>query len=248
MNSEMSGTEFWKKQIAPFSWSQTFENNVLTVRKYLVEQKRRAWLTEVLRYLPEGHRFETTVYLIMGYDNIVYEEDVAINLGSRHFNVDQRESLYYLIHELAHAGYFNYQAMPELRKMRTIGDLLKVTRVLTHLEGMGVISALRKRMNDRGFLDKDYQVLRDISERSKRVTEYFKIISSLERNLDVKLQAQHMRVFEKMSGRKTRLWYITECYMAQQIENKCGIQTLRQLVIEGADEFFNVYSEIKNRS
>jgi hypothetical protein len=211
-----------------------------------VDQKRKTWLSEVLRYLPEGHRFDTTVYLIVGYDNIVFKEDVALNLNHPHFHVDQRESMYYLIHELAHAGYFRYRSMPQLRKMCTNSDLLKVIHILTHLEGMGVISALRKRTNDNGFLDRDYQVLMDASERSKRVTGYFRILSKLECKPHLKLKTEHLRVFEKMSGRKTRLWYLTGCYMAQQIEKKCGIETLRQLVIKGADEFNKVFGEIQN--
>jgi len=210
-----------------------------------VGQKRKAWLTEVPWYLPEGHRFDTTVYLIVGYDSIVFREDVALNLNHPHLHADQRESVYYLIHELAHAGYFQYHSMPQLRKICANSDLLKVTRNLTHLEGMGVISALRKRTNDNGFLGRDYQVLMDASEISKRVTEYFRILSKQECKPHLKLKTEHIRVFEKVSGRKTRLWYITGCYIGKQIEKKCGIKTVRHLVIKGADEFFKVYNEIQ---
>ena len=97
MNSKMSGTEFWKKQLARFRWSQRLEDTILAVKNYLVDQNGKTWLTEVLRYLPEGHRFDTTVYLIVGYDSIVFREDVALNLNHPHFHVDRRESMYYLI-------------------------------------------------------------------------------------------------------------------------------------------------------
>jgi len=246
MNSKISGTKFWKKQFARISQTKSFEDNIQAVGKYLIEENQKTWLTEVLRYLPEGHTFNTTVYLIAGYDNIVFKEDIALDLSFTQFHVDQRESLYYLIHELAHAGYLRYHNMPELRRMRTIGDLIEVTRFLTHLEGMGVVSAFRKRTNDNGFLDRDYQVLMSASERSKKVKEYFGILSKLERNPDAELKNQHVKTFERMSGKKTRLWYITGCYIAQQIENKCDLETLKQLVIKGADEFFKVYSEIED--
>jgi hypothetical protein len=246
MDSKTTENRFWKKQLARVSWTQEFEDNIWAVRKFLLEQEEASYLGEVLRYLPKGHSFNTIVYLVVGYDNIVFGEDVALNLSFWQFHADKRESVYYLIHELAHAGYFKYHDMPQLREMRSINDLLRVIRVLTHLEGMGVISAFRKRTVDNGFLDRDYQVLMNDAERKRRVEEYFRALTKLERNSRRMLKTQHLTVFNKMSGRKTRLWYITGCHMAQQIERSYGIETLRKLIIKGAEEFFRSYNKIKN--
>jgi hypothetical protein len=51
-----------------------------------------------------------------------------------------------------------------------------------------------------------------------------------------------------MSGRATRLWYITGCHMAQRIEQECGVETLRNLVKKGYDEFFETYRNLENPS
>ena len=184
---------------------------------HLLNQAETKWLAEVLRFLPRGHFFNTTVYLNVGYDNIVFGEDVALNLNSRQFNLDKRESVYYLIHELAHAGYVRYHPLPELRNVKTNRELLKVVKFLTHLEGMGVISALKLRILEGGLLDNDYKILLNDAERVRRVGHYFRLVSKLESNLDKEVNESRLQILEKMSGKETRLWYITGCHMAQEI-------------------------------
>ena len=49
-----------------------------------------------------------------------------------------------------------------------------------------------------------------------------------------------------MSGRTTRLWYITGCHMAQRIEEERGVETLRQLVKRGPQEFFETYRTLRD--
>lgn len=138
--------------------------------------------------------------------------------------------------------------MPRLDRMRTVADLLGAIRFLTQLEGMGVISALRKRTNEKGLLDRDYQVLMNASDRRKRVAEYFRILKNLEASRNAQLKSKHFGILDRMSGRETRLWYIAGCYMAQQIESKYGIETLKQLVVIGANEFFTLYEEVDKRA
>ena len=81
----------------------------------------------------------------------MFGENVALNLNIRQFHADHREAVYYLIHELAHAGYLRYHRMPELASAKTLGDLSAIVKFLTHLEGMGVISSLRLRTREEGF-------------------------------------------------------------------------------------------------
>lgn len=49
------------------------------------------------------------MYLIVGYDNIVCGEDAALTLTSKQLQIDNREAIYCLIHELAHGDYFEYR-------------------------------------------------------------------------------------------------------------------------------------------
>jgi hypothetical protein len=243
-SSRMTIKRFWVSQLSKVFWSSKLERDVNAVKTYLLEQEESKWLGEVLRYLPENHVFNTTVYLNLGYDNIVFGEDVALNLNFHQFNVDKREAMYYLIHELAHAGYVRYHPLPKLEGIRTNKDLLSVVKYLTHLEGMGVMSALRLRISEDGLLDNDYKTLLNGFERARRINQYFDLLNKLKSDLNKKIDVSPTRVFEIMSGKETRLWYITGCHMAKEIEKHYGTETLGKLVKQGSEAFFKSFSEI----
>jgi len=245
--TKMAIEEFWREKLSRTFWSRQLESNVNAVQMHLQNQDEKEWLQEILRYLPEGHVFNTTSYLILGYDNVVFGENVALNMSFEQFHLDRRESTYYLIHELAHAGYVRYHPLPELWNIRTVRELLDVVKFLTHLEGMGVISALRLRISQGGTLDGDYRTLLDDAETARRVNQYFKILGDIESDLNKALEECDFQVFEEMSRKNTRLWYITGCHMAQEIEKRFGIEMLRKLVEQGSREFFNKYYEIGDR-
>jgi hypothetical protein len=246
MGSTSTISEFWKKNLESTVWNVDLETAINDVREYLTSRQESEWLDALLNYLPEGHVFRTTVYMIVNYDNVVYGENVALNLNFSQFHIDRREVVYYLIHELAHAGYFRYRQMPELAKMKTFKDLSDAVKLLTHLEGMGVISPMKMRFKEGGLLDSDYRVLLNDVERKRRVRDYFRILSKLEDKPDQELRKKDLHVLEQMSGRPKRLWYITGCHMAEEIEQKCGVETLRNLVKEGYRKFFEKYRNIEN--
>jgi hypothetical protein len=239
--------EFWTEQLSRTPWSSKLANNITTIKTYLFNQEKEKWLNEVLRYLPKGHFFNTTVYLNVGYDSIVFGENIALNLNSDKFKLDKRESVYYLVHELAHAGYVRYHPLPELGKIKTKKELSNVIKFLTHLEGMGVISALRLRISERGLQDNDYKVLLNNTEKARRVRHYFRLLREVDNSPKEEVDRLRSQVFEKMSGKETRLWYITGCHIAQEIEKHRGIETLRKLVEQGSEEFFNTYQELEDK-
>jgi hypothetical protein len=138
--------------------------------------------------------------------------------------------------------------MPDLAGMRTIGDLLYVVRLLTHLEDMGVVSPMKLRRKEGGLLDNDYKVLLDEVETNRRIHEYFCILSGLEKSRSQELRKQDFQVLEQMSERTTRLWYITGCRMAQRIRESRGIETLRHLVKKGPQEFSESYRSLNESS
>lgn len=245
IDSETTIKTFWKRNLEHIHWTDQFENSVATLIEYLNSIPKSDWLNVVLGYLPEEHIFKTTVHLIIGYDNIVYGEDVALNLNSKQFHYDNREVIYYLIHELAHAGYFRYHPMPKLAKINATADLLDTVKLLTQLEGMGVISPLKLRLKEGGLLDNDYKVLLDHDERNRRVRDYFKILTNLETKQSQESSEHILQVLEQMSGRSARLWYITGCHMAQRIEQEQGTTKLRDLVEKGYGEFFETYHAIE---
>jgi hypothetical protein len=246
IRSRSTISDFWKKDLERIVWSGQLETSIKAAIDYLMSRRESQWLNEVLGYLPEGHVFKTTVYLIGGYDNVVYGKDVALNLGFKKFHADHREIVYYLIHELAHAGYFKYHRMPDLAGIRTVGDLSDVVKLLTHLEGMGVISPFRLRIKEGGLLEDDYTVLLNEAERDRRVHDYFAVLSELDSRPKQKVRKEDFQIFETMSGKTTRLSYITGCHMARKIEEECGIETLRDLVKKGHEDFFRAYREVEN--
>jgi hypothetical protein len=243
-SSTLTIEEFWKKEMERIDWNAQLETSVEEIIQFLKAQERQ-WSASVLTYLPRGHIFNTTVYLIGGYDNIVYGEDVALNLNSRKFQTDHREAAYYLIHELAHAGYFRYRPMPDLARLRTMTDLLEAVELLTHLEGMGVVSPFKLRMKEHGLFDDDYKVLLNENERRARVQEYFTSLSRLKKDPNRKLCKDDYQILDHFSAGPKRLWYIAGGHMALKIEELYGTATLQKIVKKGHAMFFRTYEEIE---
>jgi hypothetical protein len=136
-----------------------------------------------------------------------------------------------------------YHVLPQLENFNTNRELLNVVKFLTHLEGMGVLSALRLRISEGSLLDNDYKVLLNDMERKRRINQYFELFDKLKSNPDQKVEEPPTRIFGKMSGRETRLWYITGCHIAQEIEKRHGREILSELVRLGSEAFFDTYLE-----
>ncbi len=239
MDTRTHAEEFWAARFAGADESTI--RNAAEVRGYLLAQDVGRWLPGVLDYLPEGHRFDAAVYLNIGYDNVALGGDVALNLGHAPFHEDRREAIYYLMHELAHAGYLAYHGMPDLTAPATWGGLAANVRFLTHLEGMGVITPLRLRAEEGGLGDSDYVALGDPVERRRRVRAYFTRLERLEGSPDRKVADSDLGVYGEFSDRPDRLWYVAGCHMAQAIEEAQGRAALRGLVRVGCDAFFDAY-------
>jgi hypothetical protein len=71
------------------------------------------------------------------------------------------------------------------------------------------------------------------------------VLSRLENRRSQELCKDDFQVFDDMSGRTTRLWYVIGCHMAQKIERECGVKTLRHLVKRGCKEFFKTYRSLE---
>ena len=242
MDEQTSAEDFWAARLA-----KTDENalsKASAVKEYLLAQDRTRWLPSVLDYLPKEHRFDSTVYVNLGYDNVAYGCNVAMNLGHAPFHVDNREAVYYLMHELAHAGYLHYHMIPDLKAPVTWGELAANVRFLTHLEGMGVITPFKLRAVESGLGDPDYLALGDLTERRRRVATYFAKLARLEGSPLRNAAESDLGVYGEFSEKPLRLWYVVGCHMAQAIEAARGRAVLRELVHLGSDAFFGVYREV----
>ena len=245
MNLQESIGGFWEEELRRVNWSRRLATSIEENVDYL-KARRKAWIEAALRYLPRGHAFSSKVYMIGGYDNVIYGENVALNLANERFVDDHREAVYYLIHELAHAGYFRYRAMPDLAGIRTLGELAETVKLLTHLEGMGVLSPFTLRMKEGGLSDNDYQVLLNQGQRRARVREYFRRLGELENEPDREIREPDYRILGDLSRRPKRLWYIAGCHMAMRIEERYGIRELQAGVKKGHGAFFEAYARIED--
>ncbi len=246
MDSSTSSEEFWTREMGKIHDSKEVLENISATRDYLRSQSESRWLPGVLEYLPTGHIFDVTVYLNLGYDNIAYGKDVALNLNYKPFNEDHREVVYYLMHELAHAGYLRYHKMVDLATPKTRRDLASNVMFLTHLEGMGVLTPIRLRSEEGWFLDPDYIALGDPVERKLRVLTFFEKLGNLLREPDREIGSSDLSIYDQFSGRPLRLWYVAGCHMAQRIEEKSGVTVLRELVRKGSIAFFEAYRSIQD--
>lgn len=145
------------------------------------------------------------------------------------------------MHELAHAGYLGYHEMPGLASPRTWGELAGNVMFLTHLEGMGVLTPLRLRVEEGGLSDPDYVALGDSAETGRRVRTFFEELGRLEGEPNRVVEEGDLDVYDRFSGRPLRPWYVAGCHMAQAIEAERGAETLRELVREGSGAFFEAY-------
>ena len=112
---------------------------------------------------------------------------------------------------------------------------------------MGVITPIAMRVREGGLLDEDYRVLSDKEETLRRVRKYFEVLSELEKDSMCETTGLIPEVYDKLSCRPLRLWYITGCHMALTIDSIYGSYELHSLVEKGCDAFFKRYREIKAR-
>ncbi len=244
MDTKTTTEKFWAARLSKYN-SETVEY-AHAVSDYLLTQEKSHWLSGVLDYLPEGHSFDSTVYLNIGYDNIAMGGDAALNLAYPPFHVNHREAIYYLMHELAHAGYLTYHETPNLVAPKTFSDLAANVRFLTQLEGMGVITPLRLRTEEGRLNDPDYLTIRDPIELRRRMHTYLEKYRLLEYEQGRAVKPEDLRVYDNFSRKPLRLWYVAGCHMAQVIEEVQGRDTLRELVRVGCDAFFNAYLGISD--
>jgi hypothetical protein len=245
MDTKMTPGEFWARILGRISDAEVSIRNASAVREHILSQSRSRWLPGVLEYLPRAHAFDAIVYLNLGYDNVAYEGNVALNLNHLPFHTDHREAVYYLMHELAHAGYLTYNRMPDLSAPNTYGALAGNVMFLTQLEGMGVLTPLRLRAAEGGLGDPDYVALGDPVERCGRVHAYFEKLARLEDRPNREVVECDLEFYNQFSGRPRRLWYVAGCHMAQVIEAERGIDVLRELVRKGSGAFFDEYRGIR---
>jgi len=198
---------------------------------------------EIPKYLPRSYNLKCKLYLGIGYDiGIAYQGNAMINVGNSIFHKNNRELPFFAMHELHHVGFFSFQPLNfSLASIKTTENLIDAIRYLTHLEGLATYApfSLRKRYNEVSFFD--YQILMNPEKRKIFTYEYFRILSELEHKREKPLGEADFNILEVMSGQNKRLWYVTGCHMAEEIDKHFGREILIQTILDGPESFFKYY-------
>ena len=203
------------------------------------------WIEDSLRYLPEGFRYQGTLFLTFGYDiGVAFGHNASLNCARPHFEARPRELTYYAIHELHHVGFMSYQPPPRLAELKTCDDLLRLVEYSTQLEGMAVLAAYERRREEHALADDgDYVALQDEQRMVSDETKYFEEFNYLKGRSGQKADADAWAVIDRMSSGE-RLWYRVGARMAQRIEQVSGRSALLELVKKGPSSFLATYQAV----
>ncbi len=203
------------------------------------------WVGDVLRYLPDGFRFKSRLFLTYGYDiGVAFPPNASLNGVSTHFDGHPREILYYAIHELHHVGFMMLRPPPRLADMKTRGDVLKAVEYLTQLEGLAVWAAYERRRNEGALSeDGDYAALADEERMRKDEALYWGYFESLKKNPSEPADGEARAALERLSGGE-RLWYRVGARMAARIEQTLGRAALVALIGKDPGRFFQAYRSV----
>lgn len=249
-NTNASRFDFWRSILTDaLKEKRSFENRIQSNLTY-IESNEGVFLSaiqETAEYLPPDYNFQTRLNLILGYDiGIVSRGEAMLNIEHPHFSAEKRELVYMAMHELHHVGYTDYNPIYSLSDLQTLDDLRHAIRYSTHLEGLAVYAPLDRRISENGLGHEDYQFLVDSHKRQSRVREYFEILEALDKSRNRELNDSDFEILEKMSGRGSRLWYVTGAHMCKTIDEELGREALTETIQGGPNSFFAVYDKATN--
>ena len=194
---------------------------------------------ELEEYMPHGLEIGCRLYAVVGYDvGVVSEGDAYLNLAHPVY-ADQRELVYFAMHELHHVSYTRLQPIYSFSGLRTTVDLLGAAMYSTHLEGLAVYAAYGKRFREAGLNHLDYRLYGDKRERDRIVEEYFGILDELRCEPVRSLREDDFGLIERLSGE--RLWYVAGLHMAKTIDERLGRERLNETMRRGPGSFFEAY-------
>ena len=204
------------------------------------------WVEDTLRYLPGDFRFHGTLFLTFGYDiGVAFSPNASLNCAHPHFKEHPRELTYYAIHELHHVGFMTYRPPPRVSELKTCNDLLGLVEYSTQLEGIAVLAAYRRRLQEHALDDDgDYVALQDEQRIQHDKARYFEDFNYLQKCANQVADANAWAVIDRMSSGE-RLWYRVGASMAQRIEQVSGRSKLLDLVKTGPASFVEAYRAVE---
>ncbi|MHA1199222.1 MAG: DUF5700 domain-containing putative Zn-dependent protease [Candidatus Heimdallarchaeaceae archaeon] len=242
--------EFWRKIIE--REREKGEEHFSAIRSclaYIDENEDALFehLEELRKYLPDDFVFDCTLYLEVGYDiGIVADGDALLNVGHPIFHKNKRELIYFALHELHHVGYTHYNALDiSFAAIQTRADLVEIIEKLTHLEGTATyaIKEIREKESQISFFD--YEVLFDVEKLTESNKQYFELYDKYRYSKNLMIEESDLDVFEIMSGKEKRLWYVTGAHIAEGIDRMLGRGELNQTIVNGPNTFFEKFFKLR---
>ena len=238
---------FWRN-IADEFFNQENGNRINSALEFLEENKGlfASSINEVAEYLPKDLQLECKLYTMVGYDvGIVSEGSALLNIAHSYFEENPCELIFIAMHELHHVGYVHYNPIFSFAELERLSDLKDAVRYSTHLEGLAVYAPLRKRVETGCIVHEDYSALMDEEIVEQRMMQYFDLVTELERKSDRTITDDDFGIFDPMSAKGKRLWYVTGAYMAKMIDERLGRKVLIDTVRQGPNSFFNLYNSVR---
>ncbi len=237
---------FWRSIVADH-FNQEMKIRITSAIEFLEENKDlfASTMGEVTEYLPKELQMECILYTMVGYDiGIVSESSAFLNIAHPFFKENPCELIFISMHEVHHVGYIHYNPTFSFSELKRISDLRDAVRFSTHLEGLAVYAPLRRRLETRCIGHEDYSALMDEEIAKQRKVQYFDLVQELERTSDRTITDDDFEIFEPMSAKGKRLWYVTGAYMAKSIDEKLGREALIDTIRQGPDSFFDIYNSV----
>ena len=238
---------FWRNIVDEF-FNQAMRNRINTALEFLEENKGlfASSINEVAEYLPKDFQLECKLYTMVGYDiGIVSEGSAFLNIAHPFFEENPCELIFMSMHEVHHVGYVHYNPTFSFSELERLSDLRNAVRYSTHLEGLAVYAPLRKRVEAGCIVHEDYSALMDEEIAEQRRMQYLDLVTELERMSDRTITNDDFEIFEPMSAKGKRLWYVTGAYMAKMIDERLGRKVLIDTVGQGPRSFFDLYNSVR---
>lgn len=203
-------------------------------------RNRDRWTWELLRMLPEAHRFsQATLYFTLGYDVGVVSDrwSASVNLAHPYLMENPRHVEYFIIHELHHVGFLAYHDLPRIRDIRSREQLRDLVQGLVHLEGLGTYAPWRLRQKDE-TLDAvpDYVTLQDdttMADLEIRFWQLYRGLDDLPDEVDPETVIHQLTLF----GDQHKLFHLVGCRFAQRIHHLYGLKRLRATIPGNSEGF-----------
>ena len=237
-----------------FSGVGTLDGNREQVAAVLdhVRANEGAWTGEIERQLaritPDADRSEVDVYLGIGYSlGVGLEPGAYLNLAAPLFLDRPREVLYAAIHESSHVVYErSHHSRSELgpEDFETREGQQRVFDTVFHTEAFATYTplALRRADGNTGSRDhpmrEDYQVLSDPERLADLVAEYDSIRESMESG------PVERETFVRHLFGGSRLPYRVGCALLDRIEERQGVQAVREAFYLDPSEFRERYDPL----